>query len=309
MESFRSKGGFSSTDFFLLLVSLIWGLNYVVAKVSLREMDPLLFTALRFVVGAVICWIILLMREKDFRITKRQFWHLFFTGIIAHGINQITFIYGVARTTAGAASIILASPPIWVALLAAFLKLEKVNGKTAIGIFISFLGVSLVVMGSKGTVLGGTDALWGNVLVFIAGIFWSIYTIMVRVYLKDLSIIKFTTYSITFTSIFFMAITYKQMINGDWSAYSAEAWYGVLFSGIFVLGISYILWNTAIQKVGPTRTAVYANLPPFISILVGWFQLGEMITGIQLIGGLIVLGGLIYVRKAKEALATAGIAE
>ncbi|MTI57150.1 DMT family transporter [Geosporobacter ferrireducens] len=293
------KNRFGSTDLMLAFVTLMWGLNYVIVKVSLKEIGPLLFNTLRFAIGSAVCWIILLTKEREIKISKKQLIYLVFTGIIAHGINQISFIYGVAKTTAGATSIILASTPVCVVLLARLLKLEKVTMKTYIGIIISFMGVTLVVMGSGNPFAGGIEAAKGNILIVVATVFWSIYTIMIRMYFKDLSTIKVTTYSLSFTTIFFLILSAKQVLQSEWASFSTAAWGGVFFSGVFVLGISYILWNTGVHRVGPTRTAIYANLPPFISVLFGWLILGETISPMQIVGGFIIMMGLVYSKNRK----------
>ncbi|MFZ5969751.1 MAG: DMT family transporter [Bacillota bacterium] len=300
MEDLDVRGRFSTIDMLLVSVVIFWGLNYVIVKVSLKEMEPLLFNTLRFTIGAAVCWVILLMKEKDIKISKKQFWQLMLTGVVANGINQIAFIYGVGKTTAGATSIILASTPGCVAFLASVLKLEKASMKTWIGIIISFAGVAFVVLGSGSLTGGGAESTWGNLLIVVATIFWSIYTILLRFLFKDVSTIKVTTYAMTFTTLFFLMITSKQILQCDWRAFSGTAWGGVFFSGVFVIGISYALWNVGIQKVGPTKTSIYANLPPFVSVLVGWLLLGETITSIQIIGGALIIMGLVYARKARE---------
>jgi drug/metabolite transporter (DMT)-like permease len=301
MGNFQRSNQFSTTDILLVFVAIIWGLNYVVAKISLREMNPLVFNSLRFVIGAVICWIILLVKETDFKVSRKELLHLLFMGIVAHGINQVAFVYGVSKTSAGTASLILAATPMCVAFLAGLLKLEKANGKTVMGIVISFGGVALVVLGSAGGIGISAVSNLGNILIVIATLFWSLYTIMIRLYFKDISIVKVTTYSMTLTAIFFTMISLKQIMAADWQAYSSAAWGGVVFSGVFVFGISYILWNIGIRKVGPTRTSIYANLPPFVSILAGWLVLGEVITKTQIMGGLLIIFGLVYANQKGQA--------
>lgn len=303
MKSNDSQKRFSSIDLWLLLVAAIWGCNYVVVKVALKEMEPMLFTALRFATGAGVCWLVLLFKERDIKINRKQFRDLLLTGIIALGVNQIAFVYGTVKLTAGETSLILASAPAFVALLASVFKIEKINATTIIGVVISFLGVALITGSSGNMFTRGLEGMMGYILMIIASIFWSLYTIIIRIHSKELSIMKITAYSLTFASIFFIMITLKDILKMEVRDFSVEAWMGVLFSGIFVLGISYTLWNIGIQKVGAVRTAVYANLPPFISILFGGLVLGESIAILQIAGGLTIVLGLMYSNHGKESKA------
>ena len=297
MNSKRLKLDF--TDYVLIMVAILWGMNYVIVKVSLKEMNPLLFNTLRFVIGAIVCWIILLVKETNYKITKKEMLNMVILGIGIHSINQLAFIYGVAKTTAGTASIILASTPVWVAVIARIIGIEKTTLKMWSGIGISFLGAILVV-GNQGLSANISQVgLQGNILIVIATIFWSIYTITVRILTQKLSIIKVTTYSLTFAAIFFISITSKEIINTNWDQFSVEAWLGVIYSGVFVFGISYILWNYVVKEVGATRASIYTNLPPFVSILLGWIFLGEKINFVQICGGFFILIGLYYVNFDK----------
>jgi len=301
IEEIKARHSLSITDILLILVAVIWGLNYVIAKISLKEMDPLLFNSLRFVIGAMTCWLLVFVREKDISINRTQFWKLILFGIFIHGMNQITFIYGVSKTTAAATSIILASTPVWVALMASLLKLEKNNLSTWIGIIISFIGVTVVVISSGLGHNSSGASVYGNILVVIATFFWSLYTITIRMWFKDLSPIKVTAYSLSFAALFFVTISFNQIIQAEWEQFSLNAWGGVLFSGVFVFGISYMLWNSGIKKVGPTRTSIYANLPPFVSAVAGWLLLNERITAVQILGGVMIIIGLRCAAKAKES--------
>lgn len=264
----------------------------------MREMEPLLYNTLRLIVGTAVCWIILLVKEKDIMISKKQFWHFVLIGVVAHGTHQIALVLGIEKTTAGASSIILASAPVFVAFMANVLKLEKADTVTWIGILISFAGVTLVVVGSEQTIGAGADALWGNLLIVVAAIFWGMYTILLRVHFKDVSITKVTAYAMLFTTLPLIILFPGKILEANWALYSLEAWGGVLYSGIFVLGISNIIWNAGVQKVGPTKTSIYANLPPFISVLVGWVLLSESITMIQVLGGVLIIAGLAYAGKS-----------
>jgi DNA primase catalytic core len=177
-------------------------------------------------------------------------------------------------------------------------RLEKADTVTWIGILISFAGVTLVVVGSEQTIGAGADALWGNLLIVVAAIFWGMYTILLRVHFKDVSITKVTAYAMLFTTLPLIILFPGKILEANWALYSLEAWGGVLYSGIFVLGISNIIWNAGVQKVGPTKTSIYANLPPFISVLVGWVLLSESITMIQVLGGVLIIAGLAYAGKS-----------
>ena len=78
---------------------------------------------------------------------------------------------------------------------------------------------------------------------------------------------------------------------------SGGAWFAVAFSGLLSTGLAYSLWNLGIRHVGPSRTAIYTNLVPVITLLSRVWMLGESVTGWQLSGGVLVLAGLLVMRR------------
>lgn len=297
MDKINNNKSESIMNFLLILVTITWGTNYVIVKSATKEMSPFIFSTIRYVIGSITCWIILLfLRKESIKINKEEFKNLVILSIV-HILNQLTFVFGLKYTSAGTASIILASTPIWVILIAHIFKIERVNKKIWIGIIISFIGCIIVVTKLNTGFLFNKNDYIGNMLVLMATIFWSIYTVLVKQFFKNTSIVKVAAYSMSIGAIIFILLSAKTIINTDFTAFSMQAWLGAILSGILVFGISYTLWNIGVRLVGTTRTSIYANLPPFISILFAWLILGEKITIIQIVGGLFILYGLRYVNK------------
>ena len=116
-----SAGSFTWVDAAMLLVLLIWGVNFAIIKVALREIDPLAFAALRFGLATAMMVGLALAFERSLRIQRGDFWKLLGLGLLGNGIYQILFMSGIARTTAGNTSLILATAPIFVAILSALM--------------------------------------------------------------------------------------------------------------------------------------------------------------------------------------------
>jgi drug/metabolite transporter (DMT)-like permease len=75
-----------------------------------------------------------------------------------------------------------------------------------------------------------------------------------------------------------------------------SAWLWFVYSAVISMGIAYLFWYRGIRVLGPTRTAVYGNLQPFIAILFGWALLGEAPTGWQIVGALTIITGIFLTR-------------
>lgn len=287
-------------DLLLIIVGILQGLNYVMAKISLSEMDPLVFNTLRFFIGTVLCWVILIFKGNGYSVNKDQIMKLVLMGVIAQGINQLGFVYGISRTSVAVSALIQASTPIFVFIISSIFKVDKFNKKTMYSIIVSISGVVLVIIGSSKFGINSNNSLLGSLLVLMATLGWSTYTIMMKVFFPNESPIKITAYSHSLTTITFFLLSYKDLIRSFDHSYSNGVWFGVLFSGALVIGVSYFLWNYGVKIVGPTKASIYANLPPFVSAIAGWILLNERITFIQLAGGFLIIFGLTYSNSRRK---------
>ena len=83
----------------------------------------------------------------------------------------------------------------------------------------------------------------------------------------------------------------------DFSTAPLAAWGSVLYSGLMAFGVAYVLWYRGVERVGPTRTAMYANLQPLIALAAAWVALHERPTPWQFAGGACVITGVYLSRK------------
>ncbi|HBQ60243.1 MAG TPA: EamA/RhaT family transporter, partial [Balneolaceae bacterium] len=107
-------------DLSLILVAIIWALNFSIVKVSLREMDPYSFNALRFIFATALLSYAAHKRGFSLKVKKEHFWKLVAIGILGNVFYQLFFIIGVNYTYAANAAVMLGTIPIWVALLSQF---------------------------------------------------------------------------------------------------------------------------------------------------------------------------------------------
>jgi len=106
------------TDLALLALSVIWGVNFSVIKIALREFEPLAFNALRFVLASSTLFVFLRLRGAVPLPARRHWIRVVSLGLLANVVYQLLFIYGVDRTLAGNAGLVLATTPVWTLILA-----------------------------------------------------------------------------------------------------------------------------------------------------------------------------------------------
>lgn len=287
-------------DLALVTATLLWGVNLPVSKAALAEADPLVFNALKFTLSVVVLGF---LAAREHRISPApaprglQLWiSVFFLGFFGHFAYQMLFILGLARTTSGYSALLVNTSPLWTALLVVCLRLERLRLGAWAGLALSFGGSALVVFA---TAASGQISMVGNLLTVAAAVVWSFYTVLNKPLMKRASPtwLAFSTMACALPWLWVAAV--PRLAATRWSEFGPVFWGAVLFGGVFSSGISYWLWNLGIRHVGPAQTSVYTYLVPLIAIALGFLWLGEPISGQQLVGGGLILGGLVVMRRAR----------
>jgi drug/metabolite transporter (DMT)-like permease len=275
----------------LLLMVVIWGINFPVAKSALDELTPLAFNALRFPLAALVIFVAVQLRQGARWPEPGDVPRVLGLGIMGNLVYQQFFIFGLNNTRAGNASILLAGTPILTALFSAAAGHERVSGRTWIGVTATFAGIALVVLlGSAGD--DGTATLLGDGLMLAASLAWALYTVGSRSLVDKYGPVHFTAWTLGIGAVALFAIGLPDVLRTDLRAVSAGAWVGVAYAGALSIGLAYLIWYYSVQQIGNTRTAAFSNLVPVVALVAAWLQLGEVPRAGQVLGAGIIIGGI-----------------
>ncbi len=282
----------AAVDTALIGTVLIWAVNFSVVKVAIEQMPPLAFNTLRLVgASAILLAVSKLIPSPP--IEGRDRLRLVLMALVGHTAYQLFFIHSMHRTTASNAAILLGLTPVFVAVLSTLSPgFERASARVWLGIFISVLGVHLVLRESSR--LGGDPT--GDWLALGATLCWSIYTVAGGSFIRRYGLFKINAYSMAIGTAFFLPIAAPQLVGLSLAAIPAQALWAAAFSLVFALVIAYCCWYFAVSRIGPTQTSIYANLTPVAAVLVAHLWLGEPVSAEQLGGAATILAGIYLVR-------------
>ncbi len=299
--------GVTVTDLLLLLMALIWGVNFAVVKFATGAFAPLAFNFLRVGLATVVMFGLVwagghaLPRGRDRLV-------LLGLGTLGNGLYQVLFIEGIARTRAGDAALLIAAAPALMAIIGWLRGSEHTGPRGVAGILLSLAGIALVVFGDAGGTGGGSATLLGDALILLACLCWSLYTVLLKPYTERIDGIPLSAVTMAGGALPLLLVSLPSLARTDWPAVSAGAWAAVGYSGLFALALAYLFWYRGVKLLGPTRTGMYSNLQPVIALLVAWATLGETPHLAQLAGAVCILSGLVLTRLASPA-STATVCE
>jgi drug/metabolite transporter (DMT)-like permease len=289
-----------ATTIGLAVVALIWGANFSIVKVALAEVTPLTLNALRFPLASLVLVTVMLLQKGPKLPERRDLPRVLAMGVLGNVGYQCLFIFGLAQTRAGNASLLLATVPVWTLLLSVLLGHEFPSPLVWMGVASTFLGMLLIVGGGAGLDLGGAT-LRGDLLMVAAAIGWSIYTVGTRPLVQRYGPLRPTAWTLTIGTVGLVAIALGDLAATEFSALSGRAWFGVVYAGVLSLSVAYLLWYRGVERLGSARTAAYSNVVPVITLIVAWAWIGDRPSVIQTVGAAVILGGVWLARMGTSA--------
>lgn len=295
------------TEISLLVVVVIWGFNFPLIKAVLGVMPTHVMNFFRLFSSLLTLGLIWRFSPGS----EQRFWAAFRArplpllglGLLGYFIYQVTFIIGLDHTAAGNAAIIMASVPVWSALIGQMLGFERLNRRAWGGLFLSVTGTVLIVLtGHRALSFGGT-AMVGNGIVLLAALCWGAYTAFNRPLLRHVSPVSLNLYGLLFSLPFLFLVARPGFAEVDWPRMTPLIWLAIVASGGLSTGVATVLWSAAVRAVGAAQTAAFGNLVPFIALFSSFFFLGEPIRLVQIAGGLLIIAGIFVLQRARRKAA------
>jgi drug/metabolite transporter (DMT)-like permease len=281
-----------------LFAVIVWGASFIATKVALQDVSPITVVWLRFGMGVVILGIAVTTR-KQFAFPKRNEWLYFallgFLGIAFHQWLQSTaLLTSRASTTAW----IVATTPVFMALLGWLVLKEKLSWLQTGGIALATFGVLLVVSdGDPNTISFKQFGAPGDILVLISSVNWAVFSALSRRGLKTHPATRMMFYVMTFGWLFSSVLFFSGPGLIEIPQLTFNGWMGVAFLGVFCSGLAYIAWYDALQALPTGQLGAFLYLEPPVAVIVAALILSESATWAALFGGGIILIGVWLVNR------------
>ncbi len=286
-----------AADFLLLATVTLWALNFTAAKYILTHgFGPLAFSSVRYGIAGLLFTVVVLPRERSLRIGRTDM-PLMCGGVVLLLLNQLCFIYALRFTTATTVALLFGTLPIFSALISSAVGMERLSPRFWIAAAMSFSGVALVALGSS---VGLSADLKGDGLAVGATVTWAGYSVLIASLMR-----RYSPFRIS--AIFLLAVTLPLALLGSGQiahqsfdlGWAVWAWFAYAVIGPLV--ITNVTWFTAIDRVGPARASLFANLQPFLAAIVALLVLHESITRTQVAGGLAIGCGILLSPRSPTA--------
>jgi len=285
----------------LLLTVTIWALNFTVSKYILDAgLGPLPYSSLRYSAAALVFVALTYPRERSFRVARADL-PLVGLAVLLLLTNQLSFVYALDLTTATTAALLFGTLPIFTALFSRLVGIEQLGRRFWMAGALSFAGVILVTAGSGKSV---SSNLGGDLLAVLGAATWGAYSVAISPLMRRYSPFRLSAIFLASVSVVLLGLASPKLADQSFD-FGALVWVGFAFAVLGPLVLTNVLWFTAIDRVGPARASLFANLQPFLAAIIALLLLDEELTRAQVAGGFAIAAGILIARERRPPVGPA----
>ena len=286
-------------------VYIVWGSTYLGIKVALESFPPMLLGSIRFLMAGIALYAWTATRERSARPTRREWGAAALAGTLMLFAGNGAVTWAEQRIDTGVAALLVASVPLWMALLARLFQGERLRRGAVVGLLVGFVGVAVLVRPS-----GDNVALWPSLLVLGGAFGWAMGSIYVRRAPMPSNPLRGTSMQMIAAGLVFgvtglVAGEGARLDVGDVTWRAAGA---MLYLAVFGSIVAFSAYSWLLRNAKPSVVSTYAYVNPFVAVLLGAIVLSEPVTGtMALAGALIIVGVALIVTpgRAHRSAATA----
>lgn len=285
----------SVAEVVLLTANAVYGTSYVTMRPALEAAGPIALAFLRLTIGlAMIAPVGFRARGAGAApLSPADHRTLFWMGFVGFTLAMALAHWGLAWSTATNAALLVATEPIALVALAPLVLGETLTRREGWGTLLALVGATVIVVnGVPGLTVAIAPHWRGDLLLLLSGVCFAAYSLFGRPILARRPSIQVTAWSFVWgivTTVPLAAIEWRLGDRSPWTTASVAA---VLYLGVVMTGLGYLVWNWALERVSAARAAIYLNVQPLVGTLLGVVWLGEPFSPYTAVGGGLVIAGL-----------------
>jgi drug/metabolite transporter (DMT)-like permease len=284
------------------VAAVLFGSSVVAVRVAVQEVPPLSLAVLRFGQGGLLLVLLLLLAgARDLLCVRwRDLPPLILLGAVLFTVFPVTFNAGLRLVEASRGALILATIPIWSALLARMARSERLVPRQVVGIFLSLAGVGLALAERGLGWQGGLGTLAGDGLMLVTALCGAAYGVLAQRALARYSALTVTTYAMVLGTVLLVPAALVEGLVGVLPQLDLQTVALLVFLGVFGGALGFFLWTFALTRLTPTQVTVYINLNPLVAMVLAAVLLAEHLTIIFAAGFSVVVLGVLLVNWPKR---------
>lgn len=278
----------------IIAVNFIWGLDFIVIEYMMNYLSPAIFTLSRLVIGTVILLVLVFIKHKGLHIRKEDWPRVFISGAVGMALYFTVENLGTGMTSASFSSLIMATVPVFGMFGDRIFFGRKITAVKVACVAASIIGVYLLVSGEPMGI-----NLKGTLIMLAAALLWTFYITYVKPLYDKYDLLTLLTG--LFVSGLIVEIPLALLAPDPAINFTGTGILLTVASAIVCIIIGEFGYVYAIGKLSITMVSIFENVLPLTAVLFSLILFGTMLSGIQLIGGIVIMGAVtVMALKDKE---------
>lgn len=287
----------------VLVVQFLYGLNYTLAKDVMigGYVKPFGFIVLRVAGATLLFWLISFLGPKE-KIDTRDYFRFFIAAIFGIAVNMLMFFKGLQYTTPIHASVIATISPILVLIMSAFFLNEKVTSLKILGVIFGFAGAIILTVYGK-SLLAADNILFGNTLVLINAISYSIYIVLIKRLTEKYHPLTFIKWLFLFGLCMVLPFGYSEVLEIDLQTFTPFITFEVLFVIIGATFGTYLLNPLALRHLKASTVTIFIYIQPVVAGIFSISMGSDYLGTVKIIATCLIFLGVYLVTKRPKVSA------
>ena len=281
------------TDVALIGANLVYATSYVATRLTLDDVPPAILAFLRCLLGSLVLVPLALRELRRAALTRADHWRIAGMGIFGFGAAFAFGHWGIVRSTAANAALLIIIEPLAIMALSPLMLGERLRRREAMGGALALAGTVIVVVNGIPGVTADVAPHWrGDLLLIVAGFGYAAYSLFGREVLRRHPSTPVTALSIVWGTVSLVPLAVLEWGAGARATWTAATVAGTLYLAVVITALMYLLWNWALERVPAPRAAIFLTVQPITGALLGVLLLGDAFTVFTAAGSFLIVAGL-----------------
>lgn len=280
-------------------IYVIWGSTYLLNKIAVTELPPLMLASIRFITAGILIFIIAKLLGYNLSITRIQLVNCIIAGFLFLTFGNGTVVWALKYVDSGFTALEISAQPLVVLLLMRFLEGKKIQAMSVVGVVLGVIGIFLLV--SQKQLINQEGTVIGMLMIFACMLSWAYGSIFVGK--ADLPSNYFISTGYQMFTGGIMLLIASQVFGEVWtfpSQWSQQVQVSMLILIVFGSIVAFTSFNYLLKVVSPEKVATCTYVNPIIALALGWYLLDEQITMQSVIAAIILLTGVYFINTKRK---------
>lgn len=263
----------------LLCTNVFFAINFTAIKYLVNGgfAQPFAINIIRVAVTALLLWLLFIFKPVKSFILKKDIGRFLLCALTGVAINQLLFVKGLSLTYSIHASLLMLTTPILITILAAWILKERLTKLKVTGLFLGIAGALILVTSTERSGYA-KDVVWGDVLIILNAIAYTIYFILVRPLMKTYNAVVIIRVIFTIGFFIMLPFCWQEFTQIEWQQFTPQAWLSLALVVVMGTFLAYLFNAYGIKILGAGMAGAYIYSQPFFAAAIAIFFLDEGLT-------------------------------